>query len=85
MSELLVVTDEEGNIRAATRIGAAPDPDVPEAAHLQVRIAPQAGETVHSVALPDELRAAGSLASLDHYYLDVGGGVARLTRRTAAE
>ncbi|MGW4339207.1 hypothetical protein ACWEK5_41380 [Rhodococcus koreensis] len=80
MSELLVVVDGDGNIKAAAMRLGPQDADAPEPS-LEVRLRAGTGESVHTVALPDELRTAGSLAALDDYLVEVQGDQARLTLR----
>ncbi|RPF39337.1 hypothetical protein [Streptomyces sp. TLI_185] len=83
MTKLLVVADEAGNIKAATRLGPAEGASTSGIASLILEIAPGAGEEAHHVPLPEELRAAGSLESLDEYYVEVSHGEAKLVRRAA--
>ncbi|MFD5884160.1 hypothetical protein [Streptomyces yangpuensis] len=82
MARLLVVADGDGNIKAATRLspsdGAGGASGI---ASFVVDITPNASEEVHAVALPDELRAPGSLESLNDYHLEVSDGKARLAKR----
>ncbi|MGW4531796.1 hypothetical protein ACWEOI_12685 [Nocardia sp. NPDC004340] len=90
MSDLLVVVDGEGNIRAASSLrppdnfaaAAATFGRAPEAAlFLPVRVEAGPGESLHSVPLPEELRAAGSLATLGNYQIEMHEGAARLGAR----
>ncbi|MFE7587680.1 hypothetical protein ACFU5Y_39665 [Streptomyces gardneri] len=81
MNKLLVVTDRDGNIKAATRLGPSEGVSGSGLASFIVDIEPDVGEEVHHVDLPEELRAAGSLGSLIDYRLQVADGEARVVRR----
>lgn len=83
MTRLLVVADGDGNIKAATRLSPSEGADALDIASFVVDIGPNAGEEVHELALPDELRTPGSLEALSDYCLEVSGGEVRLARRNA--
>ncbi|MFI6054989.1 hypothetical protein ACIBCO_33495 [Streptomyces violascens] len=79
MTELLIVADAEGNIKAATTLN--PPGNARPGATLEVRVEPGDGEKTYTVALPDDLRAAGSLKGLDNYVLEVQRDEATLRAR----
>ncbi|MFE7546889.1 hypothetical protein [Streptomyces gardneri] len=82
MTKLLVVADSDGNVKAATRLDPAEGSGSASGiASFVVDVTPNAGEEVHVVALPDELRAPGSLGALSDYNVEVADGEARLAKR----
>ncbi|GHF91742.1 hypothetical protein GCM10018790_81060 [Kitasatospora xanthocidica] len=81
MPRAIVITDRDGNIKAATRVGPPTGESASGTESVMVELAPEPGEAVHDLALPGELHEAGSLGSLGDYRVEVSGGEARLVRR----
>ena len=61
MARLLIVTDKQGQIKAAAKLN-------PENKHSPTAIECKSGESLHEIELPDELEKGG-LGNLVNYYV----------------